>query len=68
MSISAVHNFDDVEQGLREIARVAKKRVAITVLKASKKFEDIDALMQKIFTVHKIILESKDVIYFAEKK
>ena len=46
ISLTAVHNFDDIEQGLMEIKRVAKKQVVLSILKKSNKFKKIDTLHQ----------------------
>jgi ubiquinone/menaquinone biosynthesis C-methylase UbiE len=61
--VSAVHNFDDVEKGLSEIARVTKRDVAITVLKRSKKAATTDKLLRKIFDIKEVIEQANDKIY-----
>jgi ubiquinone/menaquinone biosynthesis C-methylase UbiE len=66
ISITALHNFDDIEKGLAEIKRVAKRDVAISVLRASMKAELIEKLVQEMFKVKKIVLEEKDIIFFLE--
>jgi bis(5'-nucleosidyl)-tetraphosphatase len=66
ISITSIHNFSHIEQGLQEIKRVGK-HFAFSILKASKQFDIIDELIHKLFSVKSIILEDKDVIYFCEK-
>jgi ubiquinone/menaquinone biosynthesis C-methylase UbiE len=66
ISVTAIHNFDDVEKGLLEMKRVAKKEVAISVLRASKKAELIEKLLTKMFKIKKMVLEEKDIIFFLE--
>ncbi len=62
-SITAIQNFNDIEQGLREIMRVGNNYV-LTFLKRSEKREKIDMLIRKIFHVKEMIEEDKDLIYF----
>lgn len=64
ISITAVHNFNDIEKGLDEIKRVGKKYV-LTLLRKSKNFSKIDSLIRKKFRIKKIIMEDKDAIYFS---
>ena len=62
ISITAVHHFDDIEKGLKEIKRVAKDKVAFSLLKKSPKFENIKKLIKKLFKIKKEINEDKDLI------
>jgi ubiquinone/menaquinone biosynthesis C-methylase UbiE len=66
ISVTAVQNFDDIEKGLKEIKRVAKRQVVVSVLKKSEKAELVDKLVNSIFDVWKTIEEDKDIIYFCE--
>lgn len=68
ISLTAVHNFDDIPKGLKEMARVAKRIVAISVLKKSKKFEEIEKSIREIFAVQKEIDDPHDVIFIAQKR
>jgi len=63
--VTAIHNFDDYEKALNEMKRVRKKKVIISLLKKSSKFDDIKKAIKKRFKV-KEIDEEKDVI-FVEK-
>ncbi len=70
VSVTAVHNFKNVEKGLREIKRVAKdghENIVLTVLRKSKNFEETEKLIMKNFRLKEIALDSKDAIFFLEK-
>lgn len=66
--VTAIHNFDDMNKALEEIIRVSKpsksSNVAISILKKSKKLDEVEKLIKEKFKVKKIIVESKDIIYF----
>ncbi len=62
ISVTAMHHFGDIEKGLKEIKRVAKDRVAFSLLKKSSKFESIKKLIKKNFKINKEINEDKDLI------
>jgi len=63
ISITAVHNFKDIEKGILEIKRVGKKFV-FSVLKKSSKFDLIKDLIKKHFKIQKEIEEEHDIIFF----
>ncbi len=63
ISLTAVQNFDDIEKGLKEINRVAKDKVVISILKRSSKFDLIDSIIKELFKVEKKINCDKDWIY-----
>jgi ubiquinone/menaquinone biosynthesis C-methylase UbiE len=65
ISLTAVHNFQDIEKALKEIRRVTKNHVIITVLKKSEKLEKIESLIKQLFKIKKIIIEDKDIIFVA---
>ncbi|RJQ15920.1 class I SAM-dependent methyltransferase [Candidatus Woesearchaeota archaeon] len=67
ISVTAIHNFDDIEKGLKEMKRVGKQQFALSILKRSEKFKQIEKLIKKHFNITKIIEEEKDVIYIAKK-
>ncbi len=62
ISVTAIHHFDDLEEGISEIKRVAKDRVGFSLLKKSPKFEKIKKLIKKNFKIKKEINEEKDLI------
>lgn len=70
VSITALQNFNDAKQGLKEMCRVGKKeaRYAISFLKRSAKKEKLAALIQKYFVIEKEVEEEKDIIFFGRKK
>ncbi|MBR9692337.1 methyltransferase domain-containing protein [Candidatus Woesearchaeota archaeon] len=55
VSVTAIHNFTGVEDGLLEMKRVGKRKFAFSVLKKSEKLDEIDALIRKHFAVKKVI-------------
>jgi len=63
ISLTAVHNFDNVEKGLSEMRRVGSKVWVITVLKKSPKFADIETLLRKLFKVETVLDDSTDAIF-----
>jgi len=64
ISVTALHNFHDIRKGLQEIKRVGKKRFIFSILKKTAKAEKIEKLIKEFFSVKKIIIEDKDIIYF----
>lgn len=68
VSITALQNFDNVEQGLLEMKRVAKEYLAISVLKKSPKIGMIERLIPQLLTVQRIVEEEKDIMFFCRKK
>tara|TARA_Y100000034_G_scaffold61729_2_gene74944 strand:- start:4305 stop:4796 length:492 start_codon:yes stop_codon:yes gene_type:complete len=64
ISITAVHNFNNIKKGLQEIKRVGKDRFVLSILKKSNSFDRISKLINQNFNVDKIVEEDKDVIYF----
>ncbi len=63
ISLTAVHNFNDIKKGLEEIKRVAKDRVVISILKRSKKLDLIENIIDSLFICEKKI-EDTDVFFF----
>src|SRR3989338_1161742 len=68
VSITALQNFDDIEQGLLEVKRVAKEFIVISVLKKSPKIGLVEELICGIFPSFKAIEEEKEIIFFCSKK
>ncbi|MBN2422932.1 class I SAM-dependent methyltransferase [Candidatus Woesearchaeota archaeon] len=64
ISVTAIHNFDDIEKSFKEMKRVGKGRFAFSVLKKAKNYDLISNQIKNNFTVKKIIKEKKDIIYF----
>lgn len=68
VSITALQNFEDIEQGLLEMKRVAKEHIIVSVLKKSPKIGLIEELIAKTFSSFKAVEEEKDIIFFCRKK
>jgi ubiquinone/menaquinone biosynthesis C-methylase UbiE len=68
ISVTAIHNFTDIEVGLKEMNRVCNGRLALSVLKRSPKAEWIDYAIRKQFKIIDVVEEDKDTIYFCTKK
>lgn len=68
ISVTALHNFKDIEKGLDEIRRVGKNLFVFSVLKKSEKFRHIGDLIYSGFTVTKRVEEEKDIIFFTKQK
>lgn len=68
ISLTAIHNFNDVRKGMEEMERVGRSRFVFSVLKRSTKLQEIEALIKDLFGIDEIIDEDKDIIFFAHKK
>jgi len=66
-SLTAVHNFDDVDKGLEEIRRVARQEVVLSILKKSAKVEAIEEKIRELFWVEKVVEDHHDRIFFCAK-
>lgn len=60
ISISAIHNFDNPINGIKEIKRVAKNKIAISVFKRAKNFQIIKNQLKDF----KQFEEDKDIIFY----
>lgn len=54
ISVTAIHNFDNVEKAMEEIKRVCKGKVIITLLKRSNRFNYIKGILNKSFKFREI--------------
>lgn len=69
VSLTAIQNFNDIEEGLKEIERVGKNQFALSYLKKSAKSEMIEEQINNIFRKYKItrIEEEKDIIFIIKE-
>ena len=67
ISITSIHNFSDISQSISEMNRVGRKSFAISVLKKSKKVDDVTHLIERNFKISRIIEEEKDIIFICQK-
>ena len=67
IAITSIHNFNDIEKGLKEIKRVGRKYFAFSILKKSKKYNYIIKKIKEMFKVKQEIDEEKDKIFLCEK-
>ncbi len=69
VSITAIQNFEGIEQGIKEMHRVGKKdcQYALSFLKKSEKREMILKMIKKYFKITKEIEEEKDTILICKK-
>jgi len=63
--VTAIHNFDDPKKAIIEMKRVSKSKIAITLLKKSKKFSIIKELIYEYLDVYEI-KEDKDIIFIQD--
>ncbi len=64
ISVTAIQNFEDVEKGLLEMKRVAKRFLILTFLRKASNIGLIAALIKKHFRVLHFFKEEKDFIVF----
>ena len=63
ISVTAFHNFKNIEKALKEIIRVSKNNnICITFLKRSKKLAQFKKILNKYFS-YKEIEQDKDIIF-----
>lgn len=67
ISVTSIHNFDDIIMALGEMKRVGKQNFILSILRKSKKFSHIRGLIAKNFRIKNAIEEEKDMIFFCEK-
>jgi len=53
ISVTSMHNFDDIEKGITEIKRVGKDNFAFSILKTSNKFDLIENKIKKTLILKK---------------
>ncbi len=68
ISITAIHNFDDIKKGILEMKRVCKDRAVFSVLKKAKDIEDIQKYIIINFRIKRIMMEEKDLIFICSRR
>lgn len=63
IAVTSIHNFDNIDKGLKEIKRVGKDQFALTVLKKANNADKIIEKIKELFTITKEIDEDKDKIF-----
>lgn len=61
--LTAIHNFDNIDEALKEMKRVCKGRFIISLLKKAKSFRSIKKKIEKEIKPGKTIEEEKDLIF-----
>lgn len=67
LCVTALHNFDDPEQGVKEMKRVTKSIAAITLLKKANNIDELKGYLRQEFMVLDILDEEKDQIFMLKK-
>jgi ubiquinone/menaquinone biosynthesis C-methylase UbiE len=67
VSVTSMHNFDNIEKSIREIKRVGKEDFAFSILKKSVLFDPIEKGINENFNVKKIIDGKKDWVFICSK-
>lgn len=67
ISVTAIHNFTNINKSISEMKRVCRRNLVFSVLKKPEKFGFIKKSIEENFRVEKIIEEDKDVIFFCKE-
>lgn len=67
ISVTSIHNFNNIKKSIDEMKRVGRQNFVFSVLKKSKKFNTIKNLIEKNFKIGKVVEEGKDIIFFLSK-
>jgi len=66
ISVTSMHNFDDIAAGIKEIKRVGKNDFVFSILKKSAIYKLIEKEIKENFNVKKIIDDKKDSIFICD--
>lgn len=66
VSITSIHNFNNIKNSIDEMKRVGRKMFVFSVLKKSKKFNAIKSLIAKNFKIWKMVEGGKDAIFLCK--
>ncbi|MCP3684144.1 MAG: class I SAM-dependent methyltransferase [bacterium] len=64
ISVTAIHNFSDAEKAVKEMKRVSKGKIVISILKKSGNFSKIKKIIEKNLEIEDSVKEEKDEIFF----
>ncbi len=67
ISVTSIHNFSNIKQGIKEIKRVGKKDFAFSILKKTKHFDSIENEIKSNFSIKKIIDAKQDWVFICSK-
>ncbi|MCH8004525.1 MAG: class I SAM-dependent methyltransferase [Nanoarchaeota archaeon] len=67
ISVTSIHNFQGIGEGLKEMKRVGKRDFAFSILKKTKFFNEIEKEINKNFNVKKIIDSKQDWVFICSK-
>ncbi len=67
VSITSIHNFNNIKKSINEIKRVGRENFVFSVLKNSKRFGYIKRLIGANYKIGDVIEEEKDIIFFCQK-
>ena len=67
ISVTSMHNFDNIERSIGEMKRVGKEDFAFSILKKTRHFDLIEKEISENFDVKKIIDGHKDWIFICQK-
>jgi ubiquinone/menaquinone biosynthesis C-methylase UbiE len=67
ISVTAMHNFDDIVKGMQEMKRVGKNDFVFSILKKSAVYKLIEKEINENFNIRKIIDDKKDSIFICSK-
>ena len=63
ISVTSMHNFDDIAAGIKEIKRVGKNDFVFSILKRSAVYKLIEKEIKENFNIKKVIDDKKDSIF-----
>jgi len=66
--VTALHNFSDIEKGIKEMVRVSKGVIVVSLLRRSREYQTIRKVMGSVCRVDSIIEDSLDSIIVCNKK
>tara|TARA_Y100000310_G_C20168326_1_gene572436 strand:+ start:84 stop:578 length:495 start_codon:yes stop_codon:yes gene_type:complete len=67
ISVTSMHNFDDIVKGMQEMKRVGKNDFVFSILKKSAVYKLIEKEINENFNIRKIIDDKKDSIFICSK-